>query len=51
MGTEQAVRRVCVKALGINPFAKVCDRLVFFYFSFMWFGFWRFQTVRKAENS
>lgn len=50
MGTELAERKVYRNILEINPFSKVCDRLVFFYFSFMWFGFWRFQMVGNTKN-
>jgi len=50
MGTGQAKRKVYINVPGINPFSKVCDSLVFFFFSFMWFGFWCFQTGQNAEN-
>ena len=50
METGQAENKVWINVLEINPFAKVCDRLVFFFFSFMWFCFWRFQTVGNVKN-
>ena len=51
MGTGQAKRKVYDNVLEINPFSKVCDRSVFFFFSFRWFGFWRFQMVQNAKRS
>ncbi|MFX0203128.1 MAG: hypothetical protein ACFFCW_44050 [Candidatus Hodarchaeota archaeon] len=50
MGIGQAERKVYISVPEINPFTKVCDRLGF-YFSFMWFGFWRFQVIGNAKNS
>ncbi len=50
METGQAKRKVYINVLEITPFVKVCDNSVFFFFPFMWFGFWRFQTVHNAEN-
>ena len=50
MGTGQAKRKVYINVLEINPFAKDCDSSVFFFFSFMWFGFWRFQMVQNAKR-
>jgi len=50
MGTGQAKRKVYINVLEINPFAKVCDKSVFFFISFMLFGFWRFQMMQNAKR-